>query len=457
MAIGRRRRLLKMPTQQKTLTVVAILFFSLIFNSGIVHGNAFDTFGYDSRATAMGGAYTAMGDELTATYYNPAALTEAERIRAEVGYFITAPSLNFAVAGSSEKPKVDSTKGSNLGIAVPLGDFYGSWVWGFGFHNPQELAIRPRFHPPTEPYFLDYSNRTQELIILPAIGFSPEALQELSVGLGISVLLDTKGTIITPAEPVDDDQISLPRSDLTMVATIATHAGLLYKPMENFRVGLAFRDKLAIDIDTVTEIPSLDTAVSTYAATLFSPRQLALGVSYDPIEKLTVAVDLAWIDWSEYEPPFGIVEAFLLGSEDPDKSTDIDPDFKDTYNPKLGVEYHLYDFLDLRAGYSFEPSPVPDKTLKGTSNILDSHTQIFSGGFGLYLGELCDIPFLRILRIDGHLQFISLTERKVEKDPGLMLESNDDARLENPGYPEFKIGGSIFNWGLTASLVFKTK
>ncbi len=439
---------------KKVLVGVATLILLIIFTSKIVRGNAFDTFGYDSRAIAMGGAYTAMGDDLTATYYNPAALTEAERIRAEFGYFITTPSLDFAVEGSSEEPKVDATKGYNLGIAVPLGDFYGSWVWGFGLHNPQGLSVRPLFHPPTEPYFLDYSNRTQELIILPAIGFSPEALQELSAGLGISVLLDTEGTIITPSEPVDDDQISLPRSDLTMVATIATHAGLLYKPMENLRVGLAFRDELAIDIDTVTIIPDFDTDVSTHSATLFSPRQIALGIAYDPIEKLTVAADLAWIDWSEYEPPFGTVEAFLLGSEDPDKSTDIDPDFKDTYNPKLGVEYHLYDFLDLRAGYSFEPSPVPDRTLKGTSNILDSHTHIFSGGFGLYLGELCDIPFLRILRIDGHLQFITLTERKVKKDPGLMLESNNDARLENPGYPGFKIGGSVINWGLTGSLVF---
>jgi long-chain fatty acid transport protein len=442
---------------RKTWTVITILFFSLIFTSGIAQGNAFDTFGYDSRATAMGGAYTAMGDELTATYYNPAALTEAGRIRAEFGYFITTPSLNFAGAGSSEELKVDATKGFNLGMAVPLGDFYGSWVWGFGFHNPQELAIRPRFHSPTEPYFLDYSNRTQELIVLPAIGFSPKFLPGLSAGLGITVVLDTEGKIIAPSEPVDDDQIALTRSDLTMVPTIATHAGLLYQPMENLRVGLAFRDKLVIDIDTVTIIPDFDTDVSTHAATLFSPRQISLGVAYDPIEKLTVAFDLTWIDWSEYKPPFAMVEAFLLGSEDPKKSTDINPDFKDTYNPKLGIEYHLYDFLDLRAGYSFEPSPVPDRTLKGTSNILDSHTQIFSGGFGLYLGELCDIPFLRILRIDGHLQFVSLTERKVEKNPGLMLESDEDARLENPGYPGFKIDGSIFNWGLSASLVFKTK
>ncbi len=441
---------------RKIWTAITILLFSLVFNSGIVQGNAFDTFGYDSRATAMGGAYTAMGDELTATYYNPAALTEAERIRAEFGYFITAPSLNFTVVGSSEKLKVDDTKGFNLGMAVPLGNLYGSWVWGFGFHNPQELAIRPRFHPPTEPYFLDYSNRTQELIVLPAIGFSPKFLPGLSAGLGITMLLDTEGKIIAPSDPVDDDQIALIRNDLTMVPTIATHAGLLYQPMDNLQVGLAFRDKLVIDIDTVTIIPDFDTDVSTHAATIFSPRQISLGVAYDPIEKLTIAVDLTWIDWSEYKPPFAIAEFIVFGNP-PDKSKNIDPDFKDTYNPKLGVEYHLYDFLDLRVGYTFEPSPVPDKTLKGTSNILDSHTQIFSGGFGLYLGELCDTPFLRILRIDGHLQFISLTERKVEKDPDLMLESDDNARAENPGYPGFKIGGSIFNWGLTASLVFKTK
>ncbi len=448
---------------KKVLTVGATLILLVGFASEIAWGNTFDTFGYKSRATAMGCAYTAMGDELTATYYNPAALTEAERMRAETGYLMAIPDLDFEVNGSPGKlPKVDETKGISLGVAVPLGEAYGRWVFGFGLHIPQELAERTRFHPPPEPYFLDYSTRTQALIVLPAMGFSPEALPELSVGLGISILLDSEGKINSPSDQVDPDGIALTRSDLDMHPTIAIHAGLLYKLMENLRVGLAFRNELVIDIDTETSIPDANTDISMDAATLFSPRQIALGVAYDLMEKLTVAADLTWIDWSEYKPPFAIVEGVVLGV--PKKSKNIDPDFKDTFNPKLGAEYHLYDFLDLRAGYSFEPSPVPDETLKGTSNILDSHTHIFSGGFGLYLGELCDIPFLRILRIDSHFQFIYLTERNVVKDTVLMFEGEPSGvpgtpryypgYLANPGYPGFKIGGNVINWGLTASLVF---
>lgn len=437
---------------KKVLTVGATLVLLVGVASEIAWCNTFDTFGYKSRATAMGCAYTAMGDELTATYYNPAALTEAERMRAETGYLMAIPDLDFDVEGNPTDLEVDDTKGISLGVAVPLGEAYGRWVFGFGLHIPQELAERTRFHPPPEPFFLDYSTRTQALIVLPAMGFSPEALPELSVGIGISILLDSEGKIIAPSAQVDPDGIALTRSDLDMHPTIAIHAGLLYKLMENLRVGLAFRNELVIDIDTETSIPKANTDISMDAATLFSPRQIALGIAYDLMEELTVAADLTWIDWSEYKPPFAIVEGVVFRV--PKKSKNIDPDFKDTYNPKLGAEYNLYDFLDLRAGYSFEPSPVPDKTLEGTSNILDSHTHIFSGGFGLYLGELCDIPFLRILRIDSHLQFIYLTERKIEKDPGLMLESDIESQSANPGFPNFKIGGNVINWGLTASLVF---
>ncbi|UCD84495.1 MAG: outer membrane protein transport protein [Deltaproteobacteria bacterium] len=431
---------------KKVIAIVLIFIISLIFTTEIAWGNTFDTFGYNSRATAMGGAFTAIGDELTACYYNPAALAEAEYIRAEAGYFMATTSLDFNVEDGSDELEVDDTKGFNLGLAIPLGEAFGRWVVGFGFHKPQELAVRPRFHTASKPFYLDYSNRTMELIVLPAIGFSPELLPELSIGLGISVFLNTEGSVISPSIPVNDYKLALTESDLTMPTTMAIHAGLLYKLLENLRLGLAFRDELPIDIETKTILGSLE--MNVVSVTLYSPRQIALGVTYVPLEKLTVAADLTWIDWSQYTPPFPDITGDL------GESKPIETNFEDTFNPGLGIEYHLYDFLDLRAGYLFEPSPVPDETLQGTSNILDTHTHIFSGGFGLFLGELCDIPVLRVLRLDGHFQFVYLTERKVKKNPNLMLESDADALNENPGYPGFTIGGNIYNWGTTLSLVF---
>src|SRR5262249_27436966 len=68
--------------------------------------------------------------------------------------------------------------------------------------------------------------------------------------------------------------------------------------------------------------------------------------------------------------------------------------------------------IDVRAGYSYEPTPVPDQF--GESNLVDCDKHTFAFGAGLELGRLAPV-LPRPLAIDAHLAVAWLPERLRQK------------------------------------------
>ena len=57
--------------------------------------NPLDTYGMGGRAPGMAGAYTALGNDVSGTYYNPAGLTGVGGLSLELGYTYYRPALRF--------------------------------------------------------------------------------------------------------------------------------------------------------------------------------------------------------------------------------------------------------------------------------------------------------------------------------------------------------------------------
>ena len=53
--------------------------------------NPLDAFGFGARSVAMGGAVTAQVSDVSANYYNPSGLTDAHRLRLDLGYALVSP------------------------------------------------------------------------------------------------------------------------------------------------------------------------------------------------------------------------------------------------------------------------------------------------------------------------------------------------------------------------------
>ena len=90
--------------------------------------------------------------------------------------------------------------------------------------------------------------------------------------------------------------------------------------------------------------------------------------------------------------------------------------------PAVGIEWRALEgaagdriALDVRAGYRYEPSPVPEQL--GESSFSDADKHIISGGLGLTLRKLGQV-LLRPLSIDAFAAVTVLPERSFYKlDP----------------------------------------
>jgi len=89
------------------------------------------------------------------------------------------------------------------------------------------------------------------------------------------------------------------------------------------------------------------------------------------------------------------------------------PDFKDTLNLRLGMEYRLDQNTSLLLGYCRQPTPIPDQSGKIT-NYIDMDKDIFSLG-GSYLLHF-PAWFKKPVRLAGDLQYQRLKGYTVNKD-----------------------------------------
>jgi long-chain fatty acid transport protein len=160
----------------------------------------------------------------------------------------------------------------------------------------------------------------------------------------------------------------------------------------------------------------------TVSTDLFQPWQLTLGVAVRLTSRLLVTYDLGYAAWSEFPQPsstltLGLdIKQFNNQVKIPGPRTYPAPGFRDIVIPRLGVEWRAVEngrlAVDLRGGYSYEPSPVPDQT--GASNFVDCDKHTFALGAGLTFIHLRPV-LERPLTLDAHVAATWLPPRTTNK------------------------------------------
>ena len=75
------------------LTIYALLAFWLFETPSVSAATLAETGGLGARATAMGGAFTAVADDFSAAYYNPAGLAQIEGYSISIEYLLVLPQI----------------------------------------------------------------------------------------------------------------------------------------------------------------------------------------------------------------------------------------------------------------------------------------------------------------------------------------------------------------------------
>lgn len=382
--------------------VVPIFFIGFLFPS-LVHGHGFANYAQGAKATAMGGAFTAIADDPTANYYNPAGIAFLEGTRVMLGSTLfTSKKGYFESAGVSNMPGVTSEEKFNVKSetnilpfihfthATPEGfglGFSGYSMWGQ--KNSWPDYWEGRFTPGGLKSEIS-SYRGQAVM-----AYAPDERVSFSAGVfyqWIDVRMSQKLWLPMLMSEFD---YSMDGSD----DGLGWIAGILFKPHENLSLGVSYRSRVSHELDAMNikikpEIPAMgiDNARGTMRFT--TPAVLKMGTALT-WEKFTVAFDVYWTEWSVQDKIKVKFNQLFLGVAEQTQ----DKKWNNTITYGFGLEYAATDYLSLRAGYIYDPSPVPSETLDPM--VFSGDSQLFCFGMGLEKGRFgADLSYSKIISKD---------------------------------------------------------
>lgn len=433
-------------------TIGAAAALALVAHAGPASAGAFDVTGAGPIAVAEVGARVARATDGTAAFFNPAGLAMGRGVGLDIAPQITLSTLSLQ------------------GRTVPLEDPFGVVISadatvpfkgpleerirvGVALYLPPAGAVRLLVPPPDEPIFPYLANRTQRVVVQPALAL--RLAQAVSIGAGLDVLAGVQG----PAD-VRAGASGAPEPRLSVDATtqIAVHAGLRVDVSERVHLGAAYRQQFSVPIFITTKadiggIALLADADIRHA--LFDPHTFVLGAAFDA-GRLELEIDASYSAWSAYDGPALGVRAELPGAV---LTSEVRRDlFRDVVAVRgaasYGIDVGRSSEIVLHAGTGFEPS-ILTTARQGTTSFADG-PKLF-GGLGASLALRDVLP--RTVRIGAGLGVTGVLDQTIEKlacsrapcpagtvsgpDP-----KNPGEGIDNPGYPRLQSGGALWTGSL---------
>ena len=356
-----------MRTLSKTL-------FLLACAGGVASANGFYLNEHDAKVTGRGGTATATNTDPSSIIYNVGGLAVGEGTAISLGASLIAAAATYnAPDNTTTDTNSPPAVLPNLAVSHRINDTFAA---GVSFHLPFGLAVSWPDESPQADVVTKQSLRTY--FITPAVGVNlDKQVPGLSIGAGLDLVPST--VQLEQNLYFGDAQGSAVLGGTAF--GIGGRAGIMYKPaaLENkLSVGLSWRSQVDLDFEGTgdfdmaapyrSQLPP-DGDIKT---TLHLPQSVSFGAAYRPIEQLELELNAVWIDWSAFDT----IDITL-----PDGSHNVQPQkYEDTVTLRFGGEYKLPEQkLAFRAGYVYDPTPVPDTTLSARLPDIDRHV-VSAGG-----------------------------------------------------------------------------
>jgi hypothetical protein len=410
--------------------------------AGPARAGAFEVLGFGPAGVAEVGARAARADDGTAAFYNPGGLGLGHGIRLELTPTLGVSSL--------------STQGQRAPLADPFGvalafdatvPFEGPLKdrirIGFGGYLSTSGALHLMARQSDEPVFPYYDNRTQRLVLVPAIAV--RILEGLAIGVGFNVLGGVSGpATVTPGASGAPE----PRLSLTATTSVAVNAGVRFDPSPWAHLAFALRQRFSAPavVDSSSQIGGnpLSVSVATHSA-LFDPTTLIAAASFD-LGRAGVELDASYAMWSAYEGPWVFVKATLPGVNVVSSlPTSVARDVVSlrgavTYRAGVGPRSEVV----LRAGGGFEPSMLRSDQ-QGVTNLVDGDKLLAGLGATLVLRGV--LPATLRFGAGAEVQRVFPYGQDKRLCPGLPCPP-DTVTADNRGYPRLSGQGTFWSMAL---------
>lgn len=325
-----------------------------------------------ARAMGMAGAYSAVADDATALFYNPAALARVERIELALSIGYNRVEDETQHLGNVPMARdASSTRVNHLGFAYPFPTYRGSLVIGMAFNQLANLD-RDYLRMGHRGTILEDEERIIEDGSLNAWtgGIAFDASPRVSLGLSASLLT---GTSYRESEShyLEDGVLYGGRPGMvsfdtniiedTDIVGVTGAFGALVRVGESGRFSLVLNLPKAIDLDgdafdDILEIfkgddgAEPDTLTDVYEDSVFEsnltlPFSTTVGLAWR-FGDILAAGDLQLTDWT------------AIDFEGPLRTPDREEVYRTTLGVRVGGEFAPSEWpVRLRAGFAYDPVP----------------------------------------------------------------------------------------------------
>jgi len=347
-------------------------------------GSGFEISHLSARASAMGNAYVAQADDPSALYYNPAGLVQTKGIQLQAGVSTMLPSMTFT--SSTKTPGLRTYPGHspdmfreefyipNLYLTQKYNDKLAwgiGWFSNFGITTDWPDNWEGRYTPGGT-----YSEiKTQS--INPVIALQPSKYISISAGYVHQYMsADMRNMINHGLGAGPDSEVKVNGDDWGS----GWNAGLMFFFFDHLRFGASFRSQIKHSLvgDVTIKGNPNNNMHSGHTLGVNLPAIFQTGISWTQAP-FTVEFDYKWTQWSTYDS----LQVNLTKSA---SVSEIVKDWGDASSFHLGGSYNVVKNLDLRAGLTFEPEMIPNRTLDLVMPSGDRWT--YSVGFGGIYGKI---------------------------------------------------------------------
>lgn len=349
-----------------------------------------------ARAMGMGLAFTAVANDPSAIFFNPAGLGWQKHFEVQIGSsFLTKVQGDFV--GENPYPGVSNRETEHkttfvlptLYVVAPLTSeinlglgLFSQYGLGFRWDNAETFSGR----------FVAQNAVIQSVDLNPVLSFQATPAIAIAVGADYrvsKVQLEKNQPAINPFtnSVVDVAHIKL-NSDLTSNHGWGWNAGILVRPIPQLSFGAAYRSAITVDYSGSATFQQRTTGNAQFDAIVASqlpqgthpvntkidfPSSVNLGAALTLPGDFTVSGEADWTEWKKFQS-LNIIFPDLVGHDLP-RTTN----WKDSWAYRAGIEKKFSNFA-LRAGYYRDKTPQP---VENAGPILaDSDRDGYSLGFG---------------------------------------------------------------------------